>query len=526
MDVARASKLAVQNVFKEGLTDIFPRPFEVDLLKNECFAADVQKAVETRLKSGTLAGLKVHPIQHVLYPKKDPFDFRRAALIEPFDTITYLALVLTITDDLEMCRPQASKKRVFSYRFKPRGGLLFNPEYNFTTFGRHVSERTKRPKTNVLVKCDIASFYDRLNLHRLESTLLGFALDESKIKLINELLIFWANRDSYGLPIGGNASRILAEAALISVDDFLLSHKIDFCRFVDDYRFFAPDIKSAHMWLTLFVERLFLEGLSINPAKTSIEDVVGRRVDASIAPTYKQQSPKRDFVSPRLIVGYAGIVPTKFRELSDREAEELKGEDITAALKRLKEKVVAVPSEIRRFLRILVAQEAYIGLKELPEILERFPQFTPMAVDLLVKKSSDVPEHVRECLVEYFSEKLDLTGGMPEYILVAIVRLLGAEGYTRKETLLDLFRNLKRNAGSYIGRCIIDAIHKLAVRNDALEVRQYFNRADAWERRAIIRLANNVLPEKEKQPWLRNVKIHSADDPFAIEAFEPKKKKI
>jgi len=525
MDISKASALAVQNVLKEGLTDIFPRPFEVDLLKNAHFASEVQKLVETRLKSGTLTGLKVHPLQHVLYPKKDPFDFRRAALIQPLDTITYLALVLTVADEIEHHRPQPAKDRVFSYRFKAKDGLLFNQNYTFTSFEQHVSEQAKRPRTKVLVKCDIASFYDRLNLHRLESTLLGLTIDKSKVKLINELLLFWANRDSYSLPIGGNASRILAEAALISVDDYLIAHKINFCRFVDDYRFFAPDIKSAHAWLTLFVERLFLEGLSINPAKTSLEDVSARRPGSSAVSSVPIASPvKREAPPIRLIVGYTGTIPTKFRELSDKETEELKLEDLSAVIKQLKEQVVVLPDDIRRFLRILVAQAAYDKLLALPQVLERFPQFTPLAVDLLVKKHADIPDQVREKLAAYFQEKLTAAERTPEYILVATVRLFGSEGYERKDALLGLFRNLKRNAGSYIGRSIIDAVHCLASRNDVLEIRQYFNRADAWERRAIIRLVDAVLPEEEKRPWIRNVKIHSADDQFAIESSEPKKK--
>ena len=49
-------------------------------------------------------------------------------------------------------------------------------------------------------------------------------------------------------------------------------------------------------------------------------------------------------------------------------------------------------------------------------------------------------------------------------------------------------------------------------------------RADAWERRGIIQLVNKVLPEEEKRPWLKNVKVHLADDFFAIESFEPTKK--
>lgn len=62
-------------------------------------------------------------------------------------------------------------------------------------------------KYKIIVECDISNFYDRLNLHRLNSTLLS--IDDIDIKIsqvLDELLLFWANRDSYGLPVGSNAS--------------------------------------------------------------------------------------------------------------------------------------------------------------------------------------------------------------------------------------------------------------------------------------------------------------------------------
>lgn len=524
MDIAKAVYLAINNVHKEGLTDIFPRPDEVDLLKNPLFAAEVAKQVKNRLKENSLAHLKVHSVQHVLFPKKDPFDFRRAALIQPLDTITSLALVISIADVIEKHRPKASMNRVFSYRFNPSRGLLFNPKYNYSSFDQHVKNVVRSPKTKVLVKCDIASFYDRLNLHRLESTLLGLPVDKNRVKLINELLLFWANRDSYSLPIGGNASRILAEAALISVDDYLISHGINFCRFVDDYRFFAPDTKSAHAWLTLFVERLFLEGLSINPAKTSLEDVSFRKTSSATAPVVPLPESRHESGPARLIVGYTGTIPTKFRELSEREIIELKGENIDEAIASVKSKMLIVPDDIRRLLRILVAQADFEKLLELPDVLERFPQFTPMVVDLLIKKSDQTSDATRSKLQTHFINKLVAAESIPEYLLIAIVRLLGAKGYASKASLLELFRNLKRNAGPFIGRCVIDALCGLATRNDVLEIRQYFNRADTWERRAIIRLVNLHLSDGEKRPWLKNVKIHMAEDLFAIESFEPKKK--
>lgn len=532
MNIDKAARLAVENCLKEGLTDIFPRLFEVDLLKDNSFARDIQNTIQSRLKSGTFSGLKIHPLQYVLYPKKDLFDFRRAALMQPMDTVVYLALVLTIADEIEKCRPKIRENKVFSYRFKPKNGLLFNPEYNFTAFNNYVSAQVRKKRIKVLVKCDIANFYDRLNIHRLESTLISLSLDKSKVQMINQLLLFWANRDSYSLPIGSNASRILAEASLISVDEYLISHKVHFCRFVDDYRFFAPDIESAHAWLTLFVERLFLEGLSINPMKTSFEDVK-YRTDSVVTPPSNQVSKKNTISPVRLIIGYTGTIPTKFRELSEKEISDLKKQDLNVILNKIKKQVVLIPDDVKLFLRILVAQNAYSNLDVASDILKRFPQFTPLIIDLLIRKADQIPEKNREELKSFFVEKVKLSERTPEYILISIVRLLGSNQYACKDVLLELFRNLKRNSGAFIGRSIINAIQDLAdendtfkvSRNDVLEIRQYFNRADAWERRAIIRLVNKVLPEEEKRPWLKNVKIHNSEDLFTIKSCDSIKEK-
>lgn len=81
MKTDEAVHLAVANILHEGLTDVFPRPFEVDLLKNKFFATHIRELITPCLNSGSLAGLKMHAIQHVILPKKDAFDFRRCALI-------------------------------------------------------------------------------------------------------------------------------------------------------------------------------------------------------------------------------------------------------------------------------------------------------------------------------------------------------------------------------------------------------------------------------------------------------------
>lgn len=45
MDIKKASSLAVQNVLKEGLTDIFDHPFELSLLKNTLFQKKIVENV-------------------------------------------------------------------------------------------------------------------------------------------------------------------------------------------------------------------------------------------------------------------------------------------------------------------------------------------------------------------------------------------------------------------------------------------------------------------------------------------------
>ncbi|MDG4868676.1 RNA-directed DNA polymerase [Guyparkeria sp. 1SP6A2] len=522
MNIDKAINLAIENVRKEGLTDIFRDPFEISLLKNEKFRHFLSDQVKSRLNSGSLSGLKVYPISHVLFPKKDAYDFRRAALIQPIDTIAYLALVLMYADIIEKHRIKKRRNVVFSYRFKPKSGYIFDSKYNFTYFQAHVSRRIKSPRTKVLVKCDISNFYDRLNLHRLESTLLSLPVEKKLIKLTNELLTFWANRDSYSLPIGGNASRILAEAALLSVDDYLRSLNVKFCRFVDDYRLFAPDAKTAHSWLTLLVDRLYLEGLMVNPAKTVIEDVSKTTKTSVFSEEARQVA--NELRQGRIIVGYTGTIPTKFRELSNREIEELKEVATEELEDKIKNNQILQPDDVRRFLRIVVASEDYSKLHLFNSLVEKFPQFTPLLVDLFIKKESVFPESLKNAIREYFSRMLSEGERYPEYLLISVVRLLGQDGFADKSALMAFCRNLRRNSGAYIGRAVLDALSKVANRTDVIEIRQYYQRADRWEKRAIIRIVDSVLSEEEKRPWLKNVKVHSGDDLFAIETFDPKKK--
>lgn len=533
MEIEKASKLAVENVLKEGLTDIFLPPFELQLLRNKVFRKKVAEHVTKCIKGNSLESLAVGQIDHVLLPKGGPFDFRRCALIHPLDTIKFLALSLVFADRLENLRPKKIRKIVFSYRFKPQNGYIFDPKYNITSFKKHVAQKIRQKRIKVLVTCDIANFYDRLNLHRLESILLSKGFDKIRVKQLNELLLFWANRDSYSLPVGSNASRILAEASLLEVDNYLLSIGVKFCRFVDDYRLFAPNAHTAHYWLTQLIERLWLEGLTINQRKTKIEDVSAlyesseSNEEDKVEKVIKTKKRASEEPTPqfRLLAGYGGVIPTKFRTPTNNELIKLKQSNPKDIFSSLKAKKIVEPDDIKLFIKSVLATDKFKYFSLLPDIADLFPQFTPYIIDVLIKYKDKIDNSVRQKIKIKFSKKLKDSDYLPEYITVAIVRLLGCDGYEDAKILLDLFRGLKRNAGAYIGRVLLDSMEDLVTRNDVLEIRQYFSRADSWEKRQIVKIVDKHLSEDEKRPFLKNVLTQESKDMFLVEYIRPSKKK-
>ena len=257
MKLRKAVELAVANMISDGLDDVLSTPIEIELLRKDLKLGEkleeisLQK-IELYLKSpqskNAFDRLSLLPISHVLVPKKEAFDFRKIAIIRPEDLAVYQAIAIMIAEPFEKARGDVSRDRIFSYRFRPdmKKGQLFSPKHNFRSFQSASAKKSMLSSVNYIVKCDIANFYDRVNIHRIESTLLTISdLNKEFAKLINQILLHWAKRDSYGLPIGSNGSRVLAEVALFNVDRSLKDAGIRFVRFVDDFRIFTKTATEA-----------------------------------------------------------------------------------------------------------------------------------------------------------------------------------------------------------------------------------------------------------------------------------------
>ncbi|MDD2728104.1 reverse transcriptase domain-containing protein [Malikia sp.] len=419
--------------------------------------------------------------------------------------------------------------KIFSYRL--RKDLvdqeipihIFDSDFNYTKFRNFVSSRAKSESVKVVASCDISNFYDRLNLHRLENTLYAIkGINKSIVKLINELLLYWSGRDSYGIPVGSNASRILAEASLINVDKFLLSKKIDFCRYVDDYRFFARDASEAHSWLSILVERLSHEGLFLNTSKTTIIEarnanentstdenlVINSTVVDHEIEKIDVQAIKND--APIIISGYSGLIPTKFRSIGKNDINKLEDESKLYFDKSILSNELIDPKDFTKHVRIAVAKELWTDFSEISNVLEKFPQFVPYYLDCVKKNSGNLEKSDKD-LISKNMENIIKNPAILEYLKIYLIRFFSSEDFLKKNLVMECYSNLKRSEGIYLGRAILESIQHHVEREDVLRIKNGFIRADNSERRQIIKILKNNLNPNEFGAFYKNISLNIND---------------
>jgi hypothetical protein len=268
MDMREAIQAAIKNIATHGDTDIFPFPFECHLFHDKS-----EKSIEVieSLHKNFDEYLANYPPDMIETLSQVGYTgFRWAAQIEPFWNAYYLACMIRMANHIESVRLPEDAQTVFSYRFQLQedGGKLFK-DLTWRDYKAKCIELSR--EYPVVVVTDIADFYPRIYHHRIENALSRLPNSEEMRRRIMKLLsAFSMINVSYGLPIGGPASRILAELALAGVDRHLRTRKITFCRYADDFCIFCTDKSAAYKALVFLSEQLFNEGLVLQKKKTRI----------------------------------------------------------------------------------------------------------------------------------------------------------------------------------------------------------------------------------------------------------------
>ncbi len=266
--------IALKNISNYGDTDIFPFPVE-NMIFHDCF--DKSKDLLNKIENEFSNFIQKYPVdKESLCIPVGLGGFRWATQIDPIWNAYFLSLVLDLSGSIEKKRISADKDTIYSYRLSidESTGKLFSKEISWRKFISDSINIAGSGKYSHVVKFDISDFYTRIYHHRLENALIRTEGDREKIKRVMTILQNLSSNASYGLPIGGNASRLLAEALLHSIDQYLFNKKIRFCRFVDDFVLFAESKEDAFRFLNTSAEFLLRnEGLAIQKTKTQLLSV-------------------------------------------------------------------------------------------------------------------------------------------------------------------------------------------------------------------------------------------------------------
>ena len=508
---------AIENILKEGITDVdlFSDFFEVSILKDDSLSKKLINRYSSLLAE-PFEKMAFNKNNYFLFPKSDFTSYRKCALIQITDEIKYLALVLSIAKEIEAKRIKKSCNTVFSYRYQADlKDYLFDSHYNYQSFRNEVGKIISEGKCTVMISCDISNFYDRINIHRLISKLYTISKRTDVITKIEQLLLFWADRNSYSLPVGSNASRILAEAALIDVDKFLLDHKIRYVRFVDDFRIFCKDVVEAQKILNMLINRLDQEGLYLNSKKTKFVDLT--KEGDKFHYIYKSNSDlseeeRRERL--RIIRGYNGSIPTKFKKLSCTEILKFQSVDSLELYKETTAKVVLESNDIVYLIKVLIANKRFDLFLNSCSIMKKFPQLIPYYISAFNKNLDSMTDDVAiDKMKKEYLELLSKCSDYPDFILIYITRLFeGDQKYTKR--LFDVYMNSPRSINPYYGRRLLEAMEGNLERYQLLELKGLISAVSLWEKREIIKCLKTGLYEDEFKPIFKDYLITNCDELF------------
>lgn len=269
-ELKKSFEFAIDNIVKFGDTDIFPFPIENMIFydKKENLLnifEEIYKDFDSRLARDI-------PYCENTLVSVGYTGFRWATEMEPIWNAYLLGITLYLSKKIEKIRIKKDENIIFSYRIKidEETKTIFDEKYGWRKFQEESLEKAKKYK--FVLSCDISNFYSSIYHHRLENSLQLLEDEDKSIShQIIEILNKFSKNKSYGLPVGGQAARILAELLLSRTDQLLFDKEIPFCRFVDDYHLFANTEQELYEHLLYLSKMLIInEGLFLQKSKTSI----------------------------------------------------------------------------------------------------------------------------------------------------------------------------------------------------------------------------------------------------------------
>jgi len=306
----------------------------------------------------------------------------------------------------------------------------------------------------------------------------------------------FSNTNSYGIPVGGPASRILSELVLNQIDRLLRAEGIQFCRFADDFHLFCNTREEAYRSLLFLSDKLLQnQGLQLQKSKTRLMSNAEFKATSSFQ-LQDEQEP-RETTSADLPARARGLLRFSLRfdpysatahedyVLPQREIEKF---DILELLKSELSKTRIHISLARKIINAIKfidpsrREETVLSLLDNAELL--YPVFS--SVMLVAKATFDeIADATQLAIIE---QTLDLIRGQSHVLkvdlnLIYAIRLLSSRQVDGAEALAAIYKNTR---SSLVRRDIILVMARWGVYFWLSDLRNNFRTLSPLERRAFI----------------------------------------
>lgn len=488
------------NVF--GDTDIFPT-----LPEMKCFA-DRAEAIAERVSALTVGEYRPGTALEFLTPKSS-MGYRISHQLSAADSLIYLASLIECAPALEGSRLPEEEGSAFSYRFQEGDGpRLFTQGASYhdwiiklTTFAESDEPFASDP---LVIVTDISDFYQRIYFHRIENVFSDAGADDRSFRLIKKLLQSVRALQSFGIPVGSAASRLIAESVLSDTDKFLRDKGLRFTRFVDDFRIIVSDEKEAHSFLCQLAEHLMTtEGLSLNASKTYFDRAASVRKSSQVRLddvfTNKHMREFENYL--RLTYGDD--------DLSEDEDEDdvadsmfLDANDLVGKIKELDEygaKDMSIFKAILKAIRIVGGVDPSLLLEHYSQFLYFIPREFCLALSKMDKDSNEKVVSAKETMLKLLSQSPFRDLQLARYwILDLFVR--GVLPFT-----WDDFRDYDFNRSVVERRAEYFLRGRLGDTAFFRRKKAQFAEVSDWEKPALL-LGAMCLPRDEYAIWIRGIK--------------------
>jgi hypothetical protein len=396
---------SIGHLLKHGDTDIFPYPLEFNFL--EARKAEVAKA----LASLDIATYKPMSVLESLVPKSR-YNFRVAHQLYPIDNVLLTGAVYSISSELEACRLPIGDGP-FSYRCSPNDEIdLFAENCRFGDWlqAQFFGLRFSDDKYTHIVEADISEFYQRIYHHRLDNSVSAATSNQPTAKFIKTFISHVRAKQSFGIPVGGNASRMLAEVLLNDTDRAIRAEGYDFTRYVDDFRIYIQRGQDPSAALAFLSEHLMTnEGLFLAAAKTRVHSLAGYLDNLSIS-SGEDTSQADESAAHRL------LQEIYESENSEQAVEALKSEDLVGDLEAELGKNFWDVGKIRVLIRCMKLTKAHDAADFIKKNLRRLLPFirdVVLLIEELVKAGevqfNDLADDIVKIIFEPASQHLAVT---------------------------------------------------------------------------------------------------------------------